>query len=98
MQYTCSMLIFRPIGAQGDSSTTNQYDARKVKPKHSEPRYIMPIASPLFLLAGIGLSWVLKERKPLPRRVGPAVLTATMVYTFLPFRGRVKGSFMDRSV
>src|SRR5208282_2851829 len=31
--------------------------------RHKEPRYVMPLAPPLFLLAGIGLSVLLKGRR-----------------------------------
>jgi 4-amino-4-deoxy-L-arabinose transferase-like glycosyltransferase len=66
--------------------------------RHSEPRYIMPVAPPLFLLAGIGLSVLLKGRTPATRWGGAALLAAAMIYTFLPLRERLRGNFIDDSV
>ncbi|HEV2618428.1 MAG TPA: hypothetical protein VGU23_00650 [Acidobacteriaceae bacterium] len=66
--------------------------------RHSEPRYIMPVAPPLFLLAGIGLSVLLKGRRPLTRWGGAALLTAGMIYTLAPLRQRMRGDLIDRSV
>lgn len=53
---------------------------------HQEPRYAMPLGPPLFLLAGSGLSVLLKFRQPVARLVGAAVLSVALIYTFLPLR------------
>jgi hypothetical protein len=65
--------------------------------RHSEPRYIMPLAAPLFLLAGIGLSVLLKGRRRGARIAGAAVLGCALLYTFLPLRHRFDSGFIDRT-
>jgi 4-amino-4-deoxy-L-arabinose transferase-like glycosyltransferase len=65
---------------------------------HKEPRYVMPAAPPLFLLAGIGLSTVLKGRQKASRLAGTFLLVGALVYTFLPVRERFESSFVDNEV
>jgi 4-amino-4-deoxy-L-arabinose transferase-like glycosyltransferase len=70
--------------------------------RHKEPRYAMPLAPPLFLLAGIGLSVLLKGRRKVRRTTtrlaGAAILAAALVYTFLPVRQRFDAPFVDDAV
>jgi hypothetical protein len=51
---------------------------------HKEPRYAIPLAPPLFLLAGIGLSTLVKGRGKALRVAGIAVLAGGLAYAFLP--------------
>ena len=66
--------------------------------RHKEPRYVMPLAPPLFLLAGIGLSVLLKGRRTAVRVAGTAVLVGALVYTFLPVRQRFEAPFVNHEV
>jgi 4-amino-4-deoxy-L-arabinose transferase-like glycosyltransferase len=66
--------------------------------RHKEPRYIMPLAPPLFLLAGIGLSVVLKGRRTAARVAGTALLAGALAYTFLPVRQRFSAPFVNDEV
>ncbi len=63
---------------------------------HQEPRYAMPLGPPLFLLAGSGLSVLLNFRRPVARFLGAAVLSAALVYTFLPLRSIFEAPFISR--
>ena len=65
---------------------------------HSEPRYIMPLAAPLFLLAGIGLSGVVTELRGGARVAAVAAVGCALVWTFAPLRHRFDEGFIDRSV
>src|SRR4029077_8309727 len=47
---------------------------------HKEARYVMLLAPPLFLLAGMGLSVLLRGRQNLTRIGGPVVLAGALVY------------------
>lgn len=51
---------------------------------HKEPRYILPLAPPLLLLAGAGLRVLVKGRGRRLRIAGSVVLTCALGYTFLP--------------
>jgi hypothetical protein len=62
---------------------------------HKEPRYIMPVAPPLFLLAGIGLSVVVRAGQSAVRWAGTAVLVGALIFTFLPDRHRFDDPFVD---
>jgi 4-amino-4-deoxy-L-arabinose transferase-like glycosyltransferase len=62
---------------------------------HKEPRYVMPVAPPLYLLAGAGLSWLVVGRW---RTVGVVVLVAVMGWEFWPVRERFATGFVDRGV
>jgi len=58
----------------------------------------MPAAPPLFLLAGVGLSTVLKGRQTASRIAGTFLLVGALVYTFLPVRERFESSLVDNEV
>jgi len=62
---------------------------------HKEARYVMPLAPPLFLLAGMGLSVLLRGRQTLTRIVGPVVLAGVLVYSFLPVREHFQSPLID---
>jgi len=66
--------------------------------RHKEPRYVIPLAPPLFLLAGIGLSMLLRGRQRAARVAGSIVLIAALAYTFLPVRQRFESPFIDDEV
>jgi MFS family permease len=65
---------------------------------HCEERYIMPLAPPLFLLAGIGLSVLAQGRRRGARVAGTAVLVCALAYTLLPLRQRIDTGLLDHSV
>ena len=65
---------------------------------HQEPRYIMPVAPALFLLAGGGLSYVLTFRRRAWQVGGGLVLAIALLVTFWPDRERLEGPFVNRSV
>jgi hypothetical protein len=62
---------------------------------HKEPRYILPVTPPLLLLAGIGLSVLLKGRRGALRVAGTAVLTGALGYAFLPTLQVFDSPFID---
>ena len=66
--------------------------------RHQEPRYAMPWAPPLFLLAGSGLSWVVSFPHRVERVVGIVIVAAALLFTFLPDRVRLDDPFVDHSV
>ena len=59
---------------------------------HKEPRYVMPAAPPIFLLAGVGLSELLRGRL---RVMGPVVLVIAMGLAFWTDRQRFATGFVD---
>jgi 4-amino-4-deoxy-L-arabinose transferase-like glycosyltransferase len=63
--------------------------------QHKEPRYIMPVAPPLFLLAGIGLSVLLRGKQKAAQVAGTVLLVGALAYTFLPVRERFESSLVD---
>jgi 4-amino-4-deoxy-L-arabinose transferase-like glycosyltransferase len=65
---------------------------------HKEPRYAMPLAPPLFLLAGIGLSALVRGRRTAVRVAGTVALAGALVYTFLPDLHRFASPFFDRKM
>lgn len=65
---------------------------------HQEPRYAMPAAPPLFLLAGSGLSVLLAGRQPAARVIGTVLVAGALAYTFLPVRERFESPFVDSAV
>ncbi|MGH9544797.1 MAG: ArnT family glycosyltransferase [Terriglobales bacterium] len=65
---------------------------------HKELRYAIPLAPPLFLLAGVGLSSLLQGRRTIPRVAGIAFLAGTLAYAFWPIRHRFDSGFKDDSV
>lgn len=62
---------------------------------HQEPRYAMPIAPPLFLLAGAGLVSVIPAKA---RFAGIVAVSTALLFTFLPNRRRFELPFVDHSV
>lgn len=66
--------------------------------RHKEARYVIPLAPPLFLLAGMGLSVLLRGRQTLTRIVGPVVLAGVLVYSFLPVRERFQSLLIDPDI
>ncbi len=66
--------------------------------RHKEARYVMPLAPPLFLLAGIGLSVLLRGRQTLTRIAGPVVLAGALVYSFLPVREHFQSPLIDPDI
>jgi 4-amino-4-deoxy-L-arabinose transferase-like glycosyltransferase len=63
--------------------------------RHSEPRYVIPVAPPLFLLAGSGLSVLLRGRYAAARVAGTVLLGGALAYTFWPVRERFESPFID---
>jgi 4-amino-4-deoxy-L-arabinose transferase-like glycosyltransferase len=63
--------------------------------RHKEPRYVMPVAPPLFLLAGSGLGVLLRGRHKV---AGTLLLVGVLAYTFLPVRQRFESPFIDDEV
>jgi 4-amino-4-deoxy-L-arabinose transferase-like glycosyltransferase len=51
---------------------------------HKEQRYVIPLAPPVLLLAGSGLSVLVKGRRKALRSAGAVLLAAALAYTFLP--------------
>jgi 4-amino-4-deoxy-L-arabinose transferase-like glycosyltransferase len=51
---------------------------------HKEPRYIVPLAPPIFLLAGGGLSVLLNGRRGAPRVAGTVLLAGALGCSFVP--------------
>jgi 4-amino-4-deoxy-L-arabinose transferase-like glycosyltransferase len=66
--------------------------------RHKEPRYIIPTAPPLLLLAASGLSVVLKAHQRPAQVAGTVVLIGVLTCTFLPVRQRFESSFLDDEV
>jgi 4-amino-4-deoxy-L-arabinose transferase-like glycosyltransferase len=64
---------------------------------HQEPRYAMPVAPPLFMLAGSGLSVVFVPRQPAVRVIGAALLAGALAYSFLPDAQRFELPLVDNS-
>jgi 4-amino-4-deoxy-L-arabinose transferase-like glycosyltransferase len=65
---------------------------------HKEPRYVIPVAPPLFLLAGVGLSSLLLGRSKTMRVAGMTVLAVMLCVGFWPDYQRFSGGFIDHSV
>lgn len=65
---------------------------------HKEPRYALPLAPPLLLLAGSGLTVLLMGRRRHLRIGGYALLIGALTYTFFPVRERFESSFIDDEV
>ena len=62
---------------------------------HKEPRYILPLAPPVLLLASSGLSlFTALPNKPL-RVAGAIFLSAILLLTFLPLRERFSAPFIN---
>jgi hypothetical protein len=65
---------------------------------HKEQRYVMPVAPPLFLLSGVGLSVLLRGRRPGARMGGVVVLAGLLCYDFWPDWHRFEGGLVDHTV
>src|SRR5208283_3747397 len=65
---------------------------------HQEPRYAMPVAPPLFLLAGSGLSVLLIPRPPAARMIGTVLVAGALVWSFWPDAQRFKSPFVDDGI
>ena len=65
---------------------------------HKEPRYVMPAAAPVLLLAGIGLSTVLRSSKTSARIAAAVLLISALAFTFAPSRQRFESPFIDDEV
>jgi dolichyl-phosphate-mannose-protein mannosyltransferase len=66
--------------------------------RHKEPRYVMPVAPPLFLLAGSGLSVLLRGRQTAARVAGTVLVVGALAYTFLPLHERFESPLVDDEV
>jgi len=66
--------------------------------RHKEPRYVMAMAAPVFLLAGIGLATVLRSSKAGGRIAGTVLLTSALAYTFAPSLERFESPLIDNEV
>ncbi len=62
---------------------------------HKEPRYVMTMAPPVFLLAASGLSVLLRGRQTGARVGGAVLLVGGLACTFLPVRQRFESPFVD---
>jgi hypothetical protein len=62
---------------------------------HKETRYILPLAPALLLLAGNGLSVLLRGRRIMVRTAGIAILAGSLLYTFLPSFARLRSPFIN---
>jgi 4-amino-4-deoxy-L-arabinose transferase-like glycosyltransferase len=65
---------------------------------HKEQRYILPVAPPLFLLAGVGLGWLVEGHRRAARIGGAGVLVALLIAGFWPVRQRFNSGFIDPTV
>lgn len=66
--------------------------------RHQEPRYAMPWAPPMFLLAGSGLSWLASSQRRSARMLGTTVVALALLITFLPDRERFASPFIEHGV
>ncbi len=62
---------------------------------HKELRYILPLAVPLFLLAGRGLAVLARARTLQTRAIGIAILTLALGYSFAPLLQRFDMPFIS---
>jgi len=62
---------------------------------HKELRYIMPLATPVLLLAGRGLGVLLRGRAWYTRAVGGCLLATWMAYSFAPTLQRFQSPFWE---
>ncbi|HEY3705598.1 MAG TPA: glycosyltransferase family 39 protein [Terracidiphilus sp.] len=65
---------------------------------HKEPRYIMPLAAPVLLLAGSGLSLFTRLPAKALRTAAALCLGLLLFVTFLPLRSRLSDPFLDPGV
>jgi hypothetical protein len=64
---------------------------------HKELRYAVPLAPPLLLLAGVGLSALVESPRTLVRRAGTIALVAGMLAALWPSHHRFDTGFFDPS-
>ncbi len=62
---------------------------------HKELRYLIPLAAPWFLLAGRGLSVLLRGRSLYTRAVGTGLLALAMAYSFAPTIERFRSPLIE---
>ena len=62
---------------------------------HKEPRYILPLAAPVLLLASSGLSLFTILRNEKLRVIGAVLLGTVLLLTFLPLRERLSEPFLN---
>lgn len=62
---------------------------------HKEPRYALPVALPLFLLAGVGLAALVRLRGKLLQIAGPVLLASALLAAFAPDRHVFDNPFLD---
>jgi len=65
---------------------------------HKEPRYAIPLAPPLLLLAGVGLGTLLVGAGKAMKAAGGVALACALMVTFWPSHHRFDGGFIDHSV
>lgn len=65
---------------------------------HKEPRYALPVAPPLLLLAGAGLSVLVKGRRRAVRAAGAVLLAGGLIYAFWPTTQIFQNPFLDNEV
>jgi 4-amino-4-deoxy-L-arabinose transferase-like glycosyltransferase len=65
---------------------------------HKEPRYVIPLAPPVFLLAGSGLSVLVKGRRKALHYAGAVLLAGALAASFLPTMRILQSPFMDDEV
>lgn len=66
--------------------------------RHKEPRYVIPVAPPLLLLAGSGLGSLRQLRRRASRAAGGVLLMGALFYTVLPTAERLDSPFFDTEV
>ena len=65
--------------------------------RHQEPRYLIPAAPPMFLLAGSGLATAFETSKTSRRLPAGAALGLILVFSFLPSFQRLREPLFDTS-
>jgi len=65
---------------------------------HKESRYAIPLAVPLLLLSGAGLSTLLTSGRNMLKKAGRLLLAAGLIVTIWPSHHRFDGGFIDHSV
>lgn len=65
---------------------------------HKESRYAIPLAAPLLLLSGIGLSTLLTGARTMLKTSAAALLAGALIVTIWPSHHRFDDGFIDHSV
>jgi 4-amino-4-deoxy-L-arabinose transferase-like glycosyltransferase len=65
---------------------------------HKEPRYVIPAAGPLLLLAGSGLAWLLGWSFQRGKVARATILLIILTWTFWPDHHRFDTAFVDHAV